>query len=65
MLWFDFDIITDNPKWRYKMNMQTMQLDVSSDIYDKVIVFFEIFPKDKIEIITKKTSKKYPKKIII
>ena len=32
------------------MNMQTIQLDVSSDIYDKVIAFLELLPKDKVKL---------------
>ena len=30
--------------------MQTIQLDVSSDIYDKVMAFLEILPKDKVKL---------------
>lgn len=44
---------------RYTMNMQTIQLDISSDIFDKMIAFFEIFPKDKIQIIYPESSIKY------
>ena len=36
--------------------MKSIELNVSSDIYDKVIAFFEIFPKDKIKIIYPKSS---------
>jgi len=32
------------------MNMQTIQLDISSDIFDKVIAFLEILPKNKIKL---------------
>ena len=32
------------------MNMQTIQLDVSSDIYDKVMAFLEKLPKNKIKL---------------
>ena len=32
------------------MNMQTIQLDVSSDIYDKMMAFLEILPKDKVKL---------------
>ena len=32
------------------MNMQTIQLDVSSDIYDKVMAFLENLPKNKIKL---------------
>ena len=44
------------------MDMKTIELKVNSDIYDKVIAFFEIFPKDKIEIIYPKSSVKSKKK---
>jgi len=40
------------------MNMQTIELKVNSDIYDKVIAFFEIFPKDKIDIVQNNKPKK-------
>jgi hypothetical protein len=30
--------------------MQTIQLNISSDIFDKVMSFLEILPKNKIEI---------------
>ncbi len=32
------------------MNMQTVQLDISSDIFDRVMAFLEILPKDKIKL---------------
>jgi len=32
------------------MNMQTIKLDVSSDIFDKVMAFLEILPKDKVKL---------------
>jgi len=32
------------------MNMQTIQLDISSDIFDKVIAFLDILPKSKIRL---------------
>jgi len=32
------------------MNMQTIQLDISSDIFDKVISFLEILPKNKVRV---------------
>jgi len=32
------------------MHMQTIHLDVSSDILDKVMAFIEILPKDKIKL---------------
>ncbi len=31
------------------MSMQTIQLDISNDIFDKVIAFLEILPKSKIK----------------
>ena len=33
------------------MNMQTIQLNISSDIFDKVMAFLEILPKNKIVIV--------------
>ena len=30
--------------------MQTVQLDISSDIFDKVMAFLEILPKNKIKL---------------
>ena len=32
------------------MNMQTVQLDISSDIFDRVMAFLEILPKNKIKL---------------
>jgi hypothetical protein len=32
------------------MTMQTIQLGVSSDIYDKVMSFLEILPKNKVRV---------------
>jgi len=32
------------------MNMQRVQLDISSDIFDKVMFFLENLPKNKIEL---------------
>ena len=32
------------------MTMQTIQLDISSDIFDKVMSFLEILPKNKLRI---------------
>jgi len=40
------------------MNMQTIQLNISSDIFDKVMSFLEILPKNKIRIIRDNVSKK-------
>ncbi len=33
------------------MNMQSIQLNISSDIFDKVMSFLEILPKNKIVIV--------------
>ena len=44
------------------MNMQTIQLNISNDIYDKFMVFLEIFPKDKINFINQNPSKKSKQK---
>jgi hypothetical protein len=33
------------------MNMQTIQLNISNDIFEKVISFLELLPKNKIDII--------------
>ena len=45
------------------MEMKRIQLDVSSDIFDKVISFLKIFPKQKIRIKTDNiSSAKEPKK---
>ena len=35
--------------WREKMQ-QTIQLDISSDIFDKVMFFLENLPKDKVKL---------------
>ena len=32
------------------MNMQRVQLDISSDIFDKVIFFLENLPKNKVKL---------------
>ena len=40
------------------MNMQTIQLNISSDIFDKVMSFLEILPKNKIVIVQDNNSKK-------
>ena len=45
------------------MKMKRIQLDVSSDIFDKVISFLKILPKQKIRIKTDNiSSAKEPKK---
>ena len=45
------------------MEMKRIQLDVSSDIFDKVISFLKILPKQKIRIKTDNISNsKKPKK---
>jgi len=38
--------------------MQTIQLNISNDIFDKVMSFLEILPKNKIVIVRKNESKK-------
>jgi len=40
------------------MNMQTIQLNISNDIFDKVMSFLEILPKNKIVIVRDNESKK-------
>jgi len=40
------------------MNMQTIQLNISDDIFDKVMSFLEILPKNKIVVIQNNKSKK-------
>lgn len=40
------------------MNMQTIQLNISSDIFDKVMSFLEILPKNKIVIVRENEFKK-------
>ena len=40
------------------MNMQTIQLNISNDIFDKVISFLEILPKNKIVIVRDNKSQK-------
>jgi hypothetical protein len=42
----------------YTMTMQTIQLDISSDIFDKVMSFLEILPKNKVRVTTNLLSKK-------
>ena len=45
------------------MNMQTIQLNISNDIFDKVMSFLEILPKNKIAIVRENnTEKPQPKK---
>ena len=39
------------------MSIRTIQLNISSDIFDKVISFLEILPKNKIEIIDSNLKK--------
>lgn len=36
--------------------MQTIQLNISNDIFDKVMSFLEIFPKNKISVSTLPTQ---------
>jgi hypothetical protein len=38
--------------------MQTIQLNISNDIFDKVMSFLEILPKNKIVIVRDNESKK-------
>jgi hypothetical protein len=40
------------------MNMQTIQLNISSDIFDKVMSFLEILPKNKVHIVRVNKPKK-------
>ena len=40
------------------MNMQTIQLNISNDIFDKVMSFLEILPKNKIVIVRDNEFKK-------
>ena len=40
------------------MNMQSIQLNISNDIFDKVMSFLEILPKNKIVIVRDTNSKK-------
>ena len=40
------------------MNMQTIQLEINSDIYDKVMSFLEILPKNMIRIYPHKNLQK-------
>jgi hypothetical protein len=40
------------------MNMQTVQLNISNDIFDKVMSFLEILPKNKIVIVRDNNSEK-------
>ena len=40
------------------MNMQTIQLDISSDIFDKVMSFLEILPKNKVRVTMNNLYKK-------
>jgi len=44
------------------MNMQTIQLDISSDIFDKVMSFLEILPKNKVRVTNYLSKKAQPKK---
>jgi len=40
------------------MNMQSIQLDISSDIFDKVMSFLEILPKNKVRVTVNDLSEK-------
>jgi len=44
------------------MNMQTIELNISNDIFDKVMSFLEILPKNKIVIVRDNNSKKPQRK---
>jgi len=44
------------------MNMQTIQLDISSDIFDKVMSFLEILPKNKVRVTNYLSKKTQPTK---
>jgi hypothetical protein len=44
------------------MTMQTIQLNISSDIFDKVMSFLEILPKNKIEIVKNNNFKRVQQK---
>jgi len=44
------------------MNMQTIQLDISSDIFDKVMSFLEILPENKVRVTMNDLSKKSQQK---
>ena len=50
------------------MNMQRVQLDISSDIFDKVMFFLENLPKNKIKLnldtVFNQKSSKVEKKLI-
>ena len=39
------------------MNMQTIQLNISNDIFEKVMSFLELLPKNKIDIVQNNKSK--------
>jgi len=42
----------------YAMTIQTIQLEISSDIFDKVMSFLEILPKNKVRVTTNFLPKK-------
>ncbi len=44
------------------MYMQTIQLNISNDIFDRVMAFLEILPKDKITFIRNNPSKRFQQK---
>jgi len=39
------------------MNMQTIQLNISNDIFEKVMSFLELLPKNKIDIVQNNKAK--------
>jgi len=44
------------------MSMRTIQLDISSDIFDKVMSFLEILPKNKVRITNHLSKNEQPPK---
>ena len=44
------------------MNMQTIQLNISNDIFEKVMSFLERLPKNKINIVKKNKPEKSKQK---
>jgi len=44
------------------MNMQTIQLNISNDIFEKVMSFLELLPKNKIDIVQNNKPKKTQQK---
>jgi len=44
------------------MSMRTIQLNISSDIFDRVMSFLDILPKNKVYIVKNYRDKKYQSK---